>query len=143
MPDLIKKTSTPLEKGATVDRVYGEPIRAGDRLIVPVARVAHAYWGAAGTRGPAEQNDSPNEGNVKEIGEAAAEGPTRSEKSGQMSGNVRAEAMAAAPAGVLEITEDETRFVPFFDYRPLLAAGLVGLAIGLLIASVGGSSSED
>lgn len=127
MPDLIKTISTPLETGASVDHVYGEPIRVGDRLIVPVARVAYAYarWDSAGVR---ESGQDP-EG----TSEATAEGGPAGRNEDQSVEKSGARAMAAAPAGVLEITEDETSFIPFFDYRPLLAAGLVGLALGLLL----------
>ena len=135
MPDLTKSNATPLEKGATVDRVYGEPIRVGDRLIVPVARVAHAYWGAAGIRRTGEEDAEPSEGVVPTGGH-----PDEASGTGEMRGKVRAEAIAATPAGFLEITEDETRYVSFFDYRPLLAAGLVGLALGLLLGR--GSESD-
>jgi hypothetical protein len=49
-------------------------------------------------------------------------------------------ALSIRPAGVLEITEGETRFIPIGVGRKLAGALLVGLILGVLIA---GKRSKD
>src|SRR5271157_3583895 len=93
---------------AKVQNVFGEPIEAHGKTIIPVARVSYRL-GAGGGRG--------------EKGSGTSEA-----KSGVGGGVVQ-----AVPAGVVEITEVGARFVRFFD--PQMAAGLVagGIVFGLLL----------
>jgi uncharacterized spore protein YtfJ len=93
-----------LRSTATVESVYGQPIHAEGRTIVPVARVGNGFGGGA-----ADNNAKPEDGRP-----AAGNGG---------GGGVR-----AVPAGVVELTRGGTRFVPIGIGRRLLAAGLVGLS---------------
>ena len=97
-----------LRSTATVESVYGQPIHAEGRTIVPVARVGDGFGGGA-----ADNNAKPEDGRP-----AASNG----------GGGVR-----AVPAGVVELTRGGTRFVPIGIGRRLLAAGLVGLSIGVAL----------
>jgi uncharacterized spore protein YtfJ len=94
-----------------VRTVFGEPISAEGRTIVPVARVAYGFGsgGGASTRLPDRSNDM--------MGEGAGGG-----------GGAR-----AVPAGVLEITPERTRFVPFDEWRRLAAAALIGFGLGMAL----------
>src|SRR5208283_2727239 len=92
---------------AKVQNVFGEPIEAHGKTIIPVARISYRL-GAGGGR---------------------ADKTTDSSAGGGGAGGV----VQAVPAGVLEITEAGARFIRFFD--PQMAAGLVagGIVFGLLL----------
>jgi uncharacterized spore protein YtfJ len=95
---------------AKVQNVFGEPIEAHGKTIIPVARVSYRL-GAGGGSGERAPNSA----------EAQSEG-------GGGGGIVQ-----AIPVGVVEVTEAGARFVRFFD--PQMAAGLVagGIMCGLLL----------
>lgn len=92
-----------------VRRVYGEPIREGNRTIVPVAQVQTRFgFGGGSGSGPDEKSG----------GEGGGGGGT----------------IAVRPLGYLEITEATTKFVPIVDTTRLavigtVVAGLVALFI--------------
>ena len=83
--------------------VYGDPIIAEGRAIVPVAKVRCGFGGGSGRK--------------------SAEG----EGGGGGGGFV------ARPVGVIEITGSETRFVPIVDPQSVAFAAGIGIVAGLLI----------
>src|SRR4029078_3598049 len=91
----------------TVRSVFGEPIHANGKTVVPVAKVAYGFGGGAGSR--------------------KVDAPDRQGEGGGGGGGVR-----AFPAGALEITEGNTRFVPFIDPAWIGAA----FTAGVVLASV-------
>jgi uncharacterized spore protein YtfJ len=96
---------------ATVRAVFGEPIRQGDRTVVPVARVRWGFGGGGGR---------------------SSEAPT-----GTASGSGGGGGAAADPVGYLEITASGTAFPPIRDPYPspaLLVAA--ALATAILIRAV-------
>ncbi len=99
-----------LQASASVKTVYGEPIKAEGKTIIPVARVAYGFGAGFG----AGKN-----------GETQTEGAV----SGGGGGGV-----GANPVGVIEITKEGTRFVPVGEETRLLGALLLGLFLGLLLA---------
>lgn len=122
--DLLEKISDKLGSTATVKTVYGEPIHANGKTVIPIAKVAYGFGGGFGS------------GHGKHFGEhgsgtqdATESGtPGRHGEGGGGGGGVR-----AFPAGALEITDRETRFVPFMDLRPLAIAFSVGAVMGGLL----------
>lgn len=109
--EMLEKISHSLGSSATVKAVFGEPIHAEGKTIVPVAKVAYGF-GAGGGHHPGHHDGHPGE---------PAEG-------GGGGGGVR-----AFPAGALEITHDGTRFVPFTDLRWLAGAFAAGAVLGGLL----------
>jgi uncharacterized spore protein YtfJ len=97
-----------LQVGASVRNVYGEPVSACGRTVIPVARVGYGF-GAGGRAGlsPETTTDRPGSG-----GGAG---------------------MSARPVGALEITEAGTRFIPFIDPVRLGMALVLGLCIGVTV----------
>jgi uncharacterized spore protein YtfJ len=91
-----------------VRTVFGEPISAEGRTIIPVARVAYGF----GSGGGASEKPPGQSADVK--GEGAGGG-----------GGVR-----AVPAGVIELTQERTRFLPFDQWQHLAAAALIGFTLG-------------
>jgi uncharacterized spore protein YtfJ len=100
-----------LRGSATVEAVYGQPIHAEGRTVIPIARVAYGFGGGSGEGHGAEQAG----------------------KSGTGSGMGGGGAVRAVPAGVVELTHTGTRFVPVGLASKLLAVGAVGLSLGFLL----------
>ncbi len=94
---------------ANVKTIYGEPITAQGKTVVPVAKIVFGYGGGAGTGG---------------VGNSSARG-----EGGGGGGVVR-----AVPVGVIEISEQPTRFVPISDRKKLAGAILLGVGIGMWLA---------
>jgi uncharacterized spore protein YtfJ len=99
-----------LQSSANVKTVYGDAITAEGKTIIPVAKVA--YCVGAGTP-PLRKSDG---GEQKEV--AGGGGAVR-----------------IKPVGVLEITKEETKFIPIDEKRKLAGALLIGLLLGAWIAS--------
>jgi uncharacterized spore protein YtfJ len=97
-----------LQIGASVRNVYGEPVNAGGRTVIPIARVSYGF-GAGGRAG----------GNP--------------ETAGDQEGSGGGAGMSARPVGALEITEAGTRFIPFIDPARLGMALVLGLCVGFAV----------
>ena len=106
--EMLEKLSESLGSKATVKAVFGEPIQAAGKTIIPVAKVAYGFGGGFGT-GPIKDGNPKGEG-------------------GGAGGGVR-----AFPAGALEITPENTRFIPLRDPRWFLAAFSLGAFAGSLL----------
>jgi len=91
---------------ANVKAIYGEPISAHEKTIIPVAKIMYGYGAGAGTGGIGEKN-------------------TRGEGGGG-GGGVR-----AVPVGVIEVSSQQTRFVPITDRKKLTGALLAGIGFGM------------
>ena len=98
-----------LHFGASVRNVFGDPVEAHGRTVIPVARIGYGF-GAGGRAG----------GNAAAGSEAAGSGGGAG--------------LRARPVGALEITAAGTHFIPFIDPARLgvllLAWFLIGLRIG-------------
>lgn len=93
---------------ANVKAVYGEPIAAQGKTLIPVAKIIYGYGGGAGTGG---------------VGNSGARG-----EGGGGGGGAR-----AIPVGVVEVSDQPTRFVPITDRRKLAGAAVTGIAVGFLL----------
>ena len=102
---LLQSLKDSILSQANVKAVYGEPIAAQGKTIIPVAKIAYGYGAGAGTGGVGDSSR----------GEGGGGG-----------GAVR-----AIPVGVIEVSERETRFVPISDRKKLTGAVLLGIALGL------------
>jgi uncharacterized spore protein YtfJ len=90
---------------ANVKTIYGEPISAHEKTIIPVAKIMYGFGGGAGAGGVGEKNR----------GEGGGGG-----------GGVR-----AIPVGVIEVSKQQTRFVPITDRKKLSGAVLAGIVLGM------------
>lgn len=88
--------------------VYGEPIQAEGKTIIPVSRVAFGLGLGQGSNPNAQ--------------------PSHSGEMGMGMGG----GIVAQPVGVLELTPQKTRFIPCQDMRKWLGVLLMGIGIGLL-----------
>ena len=93
---------------ANVKAIYGEPVAAHGKTVIPVAKIMYGYGAGTGTGG---------------VGTSSARG-----EGGGGGGGVR-----AIPVGVIEVSDQETRFVPITDRKRLAGAVLAGIGLGMLL----------
>jgi uncharacterized spore protein YtfJ len=104
---LLQSLHENLSSRAQVKSVFGEPITAGDKTIIPVAKIGYGFGGVTGRGG-------------LEIKTARGEG-------GGGGGGVR-----VLPVGVFEVAANGTRFVAIGDKKKLVGALLLGAGLGFL-----------
>ena len=109
--NFIEKISSNFNQSASIRNVFGEPIQAGEKTIIPVARIAYGFGGGFG------------EGHLKEgVQKPGSEG----------SGGGAGGGLHASAKGVYEITSSRTRFIPATPYKHIL----IGVAIGFIVKSM-------
>ena len=101
---LLQSVKESILSQASVKAIYGEPITAHGKTIIPIAKIMYGYGAGTGTGGVAASS-------------------ARGEGGG---GGAR-----ATPVGVVEISEQHTRFVPISDRRKLAGAVLIGIGLGM------------
>jgi uncharacterized spore protein YtfJ len=110
--ELLEKIGESLGSTATVKSVFGEAVHAEGKTVVPIARVGYGFGAGAGQK-RLNSSDAPDAG----------------------SGGGGGGGVGVFPAGVLEITQSRTRFIPFVDLRPLAVAFAAGLVLGKFLLS--------
>ncbi len=108
--ELLESLPERLQRGAHVKAVFGEPILAQGKTLVPVARVGYGFGGGM-TRKTSKTAD---------VGE---------EDGGGLGGGV-----GVVPIGLVEVTERTTRFIPFRDNRAVMGSFFLGCCLGYLLA---------
>ncbi len=106
--DLVSVLSERLAVTASAKNVYGEPITAHNRTLVPVAKVRYGVGASSGGR------------NGQSVGGGAGGG-----------------GVAARPAGYIEITDERTRYVSFSMTKKIIATAVAGIAAGYLLGRFG------
>lgn len=101
--------------------VFGEPIRQGDRTIIPVSRVSYRFGFGAGS-GPSAENSGPAPG-------------------GGGGGGM----LDARPVGFIETTAEGSWFEPVIDWSRILQTMFTctGVGIVLLLWGIGRSSGKN
>lgn len=122
--ELIDGAIEHLRGSASVKTVYGDPIVTEGKTVIPVARVAFGFGGGSGGhRKPKPELDGKPP-------EAKAAPEHEDEEAGE--GEGAGGGVSAKPVGVVEITGEETKFVPFGSGRKLAVSALIGTALGLV-----------
>jgi uncharacterized spore protein YtfJ len=103
--DILQSLGETFSSSATVKSVYGEPVTAGERTVIPVARVRFGF-GGGGSEGASEE---------------------KSRGGGGGGGSLR-----ASPYGLIEITPVGTRLIRFEDPQVLAVAVAAGVLLGYL-----------
>lgn len=104
-----------IQDHAGVTQVYGDPIEREGKQVVPVAEIMYGFGGGADD-GDADDTDADTSAEETSDGGIG------------MGGGVW-----ARPAGVLEITDDDTRFVPHVGTRKLVVVSALAFALGYLL----------
>ena len=111
--ELFRSVSERVQSSASVKAVYGEPIMAEGKTIVPVARVRYGFGAGGGSR----------------AGEASAEeGEERQDTGGGGGGGVD-----VTPVGFIELTSEKTRYVSFEDRSKIIRAVFLGALVGMFL----------
>ncbi|MDZ7689266.1 MAG: spore germination protein GerW family protein [Halobacteriales archaeon] len=97
-----------IRENANAETVYGEPIEREGKTVVPVAKIAYGFGGGYGSEA---RDESQNGG-----------------EGGGIGGGVK-----ATPAGVVEITDYETRFIKFSDMKKFAVIAGLFLVFGYLL----------
>jgi uncharacterized spore protein YtfJ len=106
---LLESISERVSTSASVKTVYGDPVAAGGRTVIPVAEVRYGF-GFGGGR------------------------PKGDESAGGGGGRV-----SARPRGALEITESGTRWIPLDNRRATGAAVGIGFLLGAGVVALCGT----
>ena len=110
--DIVRTVSDRIQNTAGVNTVYGDPITAEGKTIVPVARVRYGFGGSGGTQGG---DTSSSNGDM----------PLQMEGGG---GGIE-----AVPVGFIEITPGETRYVSFEERRKVVRTIVIGLLLAIFL----------
>jgi uncharacterized spore protein YtfJ len=108
MKEIFESLTETILGTSGVKAVYGEPVEAQGKTIIPVAKAAYGFGGGC----------CEPKGDKKEVKEGEC---------GGMGGGV-----AVKPVGVLEITKDETRYIPLGNKKKLAVVLILGFLLGLL-----------
>jgi uncharacterized spore protein YtfJ len=100
----LESLSDKLQISANVNKIYGNPIEVQGKVIIPVAKIA---YGLGGGYGKAKTQDK--EGNREE------------KPAGQSGGG----GIRAVPLGIIEISGENTRFIPFGMKKTISALILI------------------
>jgi uncharacterized spore protein YtfJ len=105
--DVFQQVRSVIER-IGVKSIYGEPVSAGEKTVIPVAKVRYGFGGGFGK--------------------------SETDRAGQGGGG--GGGFIGSPAGFIEITPEGSHFVVIGEYRKIAAALLVGVALGLLAGKV-------
>ncbi len=100
-----------LERGASVKNVFGEPMEVQGRTLVPVARVVYGF--GAG-RGHGKGDEAKKHADEQDGGEGGG--------------------LSAKPIGVLEVSDEGTRFIATGVNSRLYAGIAAGFLVGMWLA---------
>ncbi|MCI0441568.1 MAG: hypothetical protein L0177_20900 [Chloroflexi bacterium] len=109
--DMFQSISDRVHSTATVKTIYGDPIAAEGKTIIPVARVRYAFGVGGGTH----ETASGNGGGPHDVGGGGGGGVT------------------VTPVGFIEVTPGETRYVSIDDRRRMIRAGVITAIVGMLL----------
>lgn len=113
--ELLSSIIEQMSGSADSRRVYGEPYRVGDRIVIPVADVRYSF--GAGVGGGGDQVDQ--------------EGSTGFSGGGGGGGSVQ-----TRPVGYIEMDADRADFVPVVDYNRILLAAIAVFGAMFIVARV-------
>lgn len=111
----LESLAEKLHSSANVKTIYGDPLETQGKTIIPVARIAYGLGGGYGKMKP----DT-----------AAESSPEKRPAEGGGSGG----GITVTPVGVIEVSQEQTRFIPLSRRTAKLAgAFLAGLFLGSLV----------
>lgn len=121
--NFLDTLTTRLTQSASVKNVFGEPIHAGDKVIIPVAQVMLGMGGGYG-HGTQKNKQLP----LPDLSQRTSQDNPETAGGGGGGGGLYATAK-----GVFEVTPKGTRFVPAHDWRHLVTVLTVGFVLGRLL----------
>ncbi len=110
--NFLEELAARLGQSASVKNVYGEPIAAEGKTIIPVAQVAFGFGGGFG------------KGKKKDKISESPAGLSDKTPEGEGGGGMRAKAV-----GVYEVTNNQTKFIPVNNNKQIVIAAIVGFMV--------------
>jgi uncharacterized spore protein YtfJ len=107
--NFMERLAAQFAQSASVKNVYGEPVQAGDKTIIPVAQIAYGYGGGYGRGKDKMKQKESSRVDGNSVGEGAGGG-----------------GLVAKAKGVYEVTPTSTRFIPASGTKILLTGLLIG-----------------
>jgi uncharacterized spore protein YtfJ len=104
--ELMRDVEQTVTSSASVKNIFGEPIQHNGRTVIPVARVAYGFGGGGGS-GSGKLPQGEGEGGGAGVG------------------------VVALPVGVVDISDEATRYISFAQERKLLGAFAIGALAGM------------
>lgn len=111
LQSILKNISERLTTTATVKTVYGDPIVAEGKTIIPVAKVRLGFGAGFGESDFGDNGDSDH----------------------PVAGKGGGGGVEVRPIGFIEITPGETRFVPIGERPRIARLALIGLVVGFFL----------
>ncbi len=108
LKEILEPIAEKLQSGTNVRAVYGDPVEAHGKTIIPVAKVAYGFGGGFGKKDTGDGEPDKDEGGA---GGGAA----------------------ANPVGVIEVSEEGTRYIPIHSGKKLAGILALGFIVGYLI----------
>lgn len=108
--DIKESIQSILEKfgvSGDVKKLYGDPIEKNGKTVIPVASVSYGFGGGYGNKNKENANGEEGAG---------------------LGGGI-----SAKPIGVIEITDEGTRFIRFNQTPVLIGIAAVSIAIGSIV----------
>lgn len=112
--NFLETVATQLGQNGSVKNVYGAPITAQGKTIIPVAQIAMGFGGGHGQKNGKPQNDTTDVASAAEGNKGAGAGG----------------GMFATAKGVYEVTDKCTRFIPANATKQLLVIAAVAFLTG-------------
>ena len=106
LKEILEPIAEKLQSGTNVRAVYGDPVEAHGKTIIPVAKIAYGFGGGFG----AKKDGDPG----KEEGGAGG-------------------GIMAKPIGVIEVSEEGTRYISIGGRKKLAGFLALGFIAGYLI----------
>ena len=114
VPDIFRNVAERLQTSAGVKTVFGDPVSAEGKTIIPVARVRYGF-GAGGGPVPETGSQPGGENPVEALGGGGGGG------------------IEVTPIGFIEITPGETRYVSFEERRRIVRTLVIGVLLALFL----------
>ena len=112
VPDIFRNVADRLQTSAGVKTVFGDPVSAEGKTIIPVARVRYGF-GAGGGPMPQTGLEPGSENQDEALGGGGGGG------------------IEVTPVGFIEITPGETRYVSFEERRRIVRTLVIGVLLAL------------
>jgi uncharacterized spore protein YtfJ len=124
--NFLETLAASLNTNASVKNVFGEPVRAGDKVIIPVAQVMLGMGGGHGhSNQQTKQLRLPDPSRMVSLDRPE----TPAEGAGGGGG------MRVMAKGVFEITPKRTRFIPVYGVKEIVMSLAAGFLLGRFAVS--------
>jgi uncharacterized spore protein YtfJ len=114
VPDIFRNVVDRLQTSAGVKTVFGDPVSAEGKTIIPVARVRYGF-GAGGGSASRPGTEPGNDDQQEDVGGGGGGG------------------VEVTPVGFIEITPGETRYISFEERRRIVRTLVIGVLVALFL----------